>query len=186
MIHFGLVVNKAYEIPPDQLTDSSGQTMTVSFAGVDTRFEVITTVYANDLATDMNPERGNRRVSIGLILQNSTTGDAVIAIRGTEGIHEWMQDAQFLLVPCPFLVGAGLTEDGFTAVYRSFTTNPAPGSPAVVKALGGAAVAEARQDPHHLRPQPGRGAGDAARDRCGGEHRVHRPDGLFVCEPADR
>ena len=137
MIHFGLVVNKAYEIPPDQLTNSSGQMMTVSFAGVDTRFEVITTVYANDLATDMNPERGNRRVSIGLILQDSTTGDAVIAIRGTEGIHEWMQDAQFLLVPCPFLVGAGLTEDGFTAVYRSFTTNPAPGSPAVVKALGG-------------------------------------------------
>ena len=36
MIHFGLLVNKAYEIPPDQLTDSSGQTMTVSFAGVDT------------------------------------------------------------------------------------------------------------------------------------------------------
>ena len=43
--------------------------MTVSFAGVDTRFEVITTVYANDLATDMNYERGNRRVSIGLILR---------------------------------------------------------------------------------------------------------------------
>ena len=61
----------------------------------------------------------------------------MIAIRGTEGIHEWLQDAQFLLVPCPFLVGAGLTEDGFTAVYRSFTTNPAPGSPTVVKALGG-------------------------------------------------
>jgi Lipase (class 3) len=137
MIHFGLVVNKAYEIPPDNLTNSAGQTMTVSFGGVDTSYEVITTVYANDLATDMHPERGKRRVSIGLVLQDPTTGDAVIAIRGTEGIQEWMQDVRFLLVPCPFLVGAGRTEDGFTAMYLSFTTDPAPGSPAVGKALAG-------------------------------------------------
>ena len=56
--------------------------------------------------------------SIGLILQDFTTGDAVIAI-GTEGIHEWMQDGNSCSAR-PFLVGAGLTEDGFTAVYRSF------------------------------------------------------------------
>jgi predicted lipase len=137
MIHFGLVVNNAYEIPPDQLTNSAGQTVTVSFGGVDTSYEVITTVYANDLATDMDPERGHRRVSIGLILQDPMTGDAVIAIRGTEGIHEWMQDARFLLVPCPFLAGAGRTEDGFTAMYLSLTTGPALASPSVVKALAG-------------------------------------------------
>jgi hypothetical protein len=135
MIHFGLVVNKAYEIPPDNLTNSVGQTVTVSFGGIDTSYEVVTTVYANDLATDMHPERGKHRVSIGLVLQDPTTGDAVIAVRGTEGIHEWMQDVRFLLVPCPFLVGAGRTEDGFTAMYLSFTTDPAPGSPAVSKAL---------------------------------------------------
>src|SRR5262245_13179724 len=137
MIHFGLVVNKAYDIPPDQLTNSAGQTVTVSFEGIDTSYEVITTVYANDLATDMNPERGNRRVSIGLVLQDPTTGDGVIAIRGTEGIHEWVQDARFLLKPCPFHDGAGRTEDGFTAVYLSFTIDPAPGAPSVVKALTG-------------------------------------------------
>jgi hypothetical protein len=135
MIHFGLVVNKAYEIPPDNLTNSVGQTVTVSFGGIDTSYEVVTTVYANDLATDMHPERGKHRVSIGLVLQDPTTGDAVIAVRGTEGIHEWMQDVRFLLVPCAFLVGAGRTEDGFTAMYLSFTTDPAPGSPAVSKAL---------------------------------------------------
>jgi hypothetical protein len=137
MIHFGLVVNKAYEVPPDQLTNSAGQTVTASFGGLDTSYEVITTVYANDLATDMHPERGHRRVSIGLVLQDPRTGDTVIAVRGTEGIHEWMQDARFLLVPCPFLAGAGRTEDGFTAVYLSFTTDPAPQSPSVVKALAG-------------------------------------------------
>src|SRR5215831_11032650 len=137
MIHFGLVVNKAYDIPPDQLTNSAGQTVTVSFGGAETSYEVITTVYANDLATDMNPDRGNRRVSIGLVLQDPATGDAVIAIRGTEGIHEWMQDARFLLVPCPFRAGAGLTDDGFTAVYLSLTTDPAPGSPSLVPALAG-------------------------------------------------
>src|SRR5262245_51423988 len=137
MIHFGLAVNKAYDIPPDQLTNSAGQTVTVSFEAIDTTYDVITTVYANDLATDMKPERGNRRVSIGLVLQDPTTGDAVIAIRGTEGIHEWMQDARFLLVPCPFRAGAGRTDDGFTAVYLSLTTDPAPGSPSLVTALAG-------------------------------------------------
>ena len=137
MIRFGLVVNKAYEIPPDRLTNSAGQTVTVSFAGVDTSYEVITTVYANDLATDMNPERGKRRVSIGLVLQDPATGDAVIAVRGTEGIHEWMQDARFLLVLCPFVAGAGRTEDGFTAMYLSLTADPDPSSPGVVNVLAG-------------------------------------------------
>jgi Lipase (class 3) len=137
MIRFGLVVNRAYEIPPDQLTNSAGQIVTVSFAGVDSTYEVITTVYANDLATDMNPDRGKRRVSIGLVLQDFTTGDAVIAVRGTEGIHEWMQDARFLLVQCPFHAGAGRTEDGFTAMYQSLTTDPAMDSQPVARALAG-------------------------------------------------
>jgi Lipase (class 3) len=137
MTHFGLVVNKAYEIPPDQLTNLAGQAVTVSFGGIDTSYEVITTVYVNDVATDMHPERGNRRVSIGLVLQDPRTGGAVIAVRGTEGIHEWMQDARFLLVTCPVLAGAGRTDDGFTAMYLSLTTDPAPGSPSVVKALAG-------------------------------------------------
>ncbi len=98
---------------------------------------VITTVYANDLATDMNPQRGDARVSIGLILQNPATGDAVIAIRGTEGVHEWVQDARFLLVPTPFLAGAGHTDDGFTSMYMSLAVDAAPGSPPVAKSLEG-------------------------------------------------
>src|SRR2546427_6982510 len=67
----------------------------------------------------------------------SATGEAVIALRGTEGILEWLHDAAFLLVKCPFLPGAGSTEDGFTAMYGSLTTGVAAGSPTVAKALTG-------------------------------------------------
>jgi lipase (class 3) len=137
MIHFAQVVGKAYEILPDQIVNADGQTITVALGGASTTYSVITTIYANDLATDMNPGRGNRRVSIGLVLQDPATGDAVIAIRGTEGILEWVQDARFFLVPCPFLTGAGHTEDGFTSVYSSFTVDPALGSASVTRSLAG-------------------------------------------------
>ncbi|MBV8316899.1 MAG: lipase family protein, partial [Planctomycetaceae bacterium] len=83
----------------------------------------------------MSPARGMDPVSIGLILQAAGTGDVVIAIRGTEGILEWIHDAEFLLVTCPFLAGAGHTEDGFTAMYTSLRTGVAADSPGVVSAL---------------------------------------------------
>jgi hypothetical protein len=139
MIHFGQVVGKAYDIPPEQLANSAGKAITVTLGDASTTYTVITTVYANDLATDMRPERGNSRVSIGLVGQNTATGDAVIAIRGTEGIFEWVQDARFLLVPCPFLAGAGSTEDGFTSMYRSFAIKATPGAPSLVASLVGLA-----------------------------------------------
>ncbi|HEY2504418.1 MAG TPA: lipase family protein [Mycobacterium sp.] len=106
----------------------------MSAGGVD--YVVITTVYANDLATDMNPSRADDEVSIGLICQVNQSSDVVIAIRGTEGILEWVHDAEFDQVPCPFLAGAGHTEDGFTAMYESLRTGAEPDSPAVVNALG--------------------------------------------------
>jgi hypothetical protein len=130
-IFYGQLVNAAYAIPPENVTNAAGQVITAGTAN----YTVITSIFANDLATDMNPLRGQNRVSIGLILQAAGAGDVVIAIRGTEGIQEWIHDAQFLLVPCPFLAGAGHTEDGFTAMYLSMTTGAAPGSPSVVKAL---------------------------------------------------
>jgi len=102
-------------------------------------YVLITQIFANDLATDLNPQRGNNRVSIGLILQDPATGDAVIAIRGTEGIMEWIQDAKFLLVPCPFLAGGGHTEDGFTAMYNSMSVGTVAGSPGVKKAISDSA-----------------------------------------------
>ncbi len=130
-IEFAQLVNAAYAIPPDNLANSAGKAL---IAG-NTAYTVVTTIYANDLATDINPGRGNKEVSIGFICQAAGTGDVVIAIRGTEGIQEWINDAHFLLVTCPFLAGAGNTEDGFTAMYNSLRTGDPAGSPTVVNAL---------------------------------------------------
>jgi len=132
-IQFGQLVNAAYAIAPENLANSAGQVINAGYGGV--ACEVVTTIYASDLSTEMNPNRGQGEVSIGLILQGTTTGDVVIAIRGTQGILEWVHDAEFLAVKCPFLVGAGSTEDGFTAMYNSLSTGTAAGSPTDAKAL---------------------------------------------------
>jgi hypothetical protein len=130
-IEFGQLVNATYATSPGDLTNKAGQPLTAG--GID--YTIVTTIYANDLATDMNPGRADDEVSIGLICQEDKTGDVAIAIRGTEGILEWIHDAEFLQVPCPFLAGAGHTEDGFTDMYESLRTAAAPGAPTVVNAL---------------------------------------------------
>jgi hypothetical protein len=119
-VQFAQVVNAAYAIDPTDLSNSAGQAINISYGSIYVPYQVVTSIYANDLATDMNPARGSNRVSIGLILQ-SPSGDVVIAIRGTEGIMEWIQDAQFLPVKYPFVAAAGNTDDGFTAMYGSLT-----------------------------------------------------------------
>ncbi|MFI5457961.1 MAG: hypothetical protein ACHRXM_21180 [Isosphaerales bacterium] len=125
------LVSAAYAIPPVNLANSAGN----AIAAGGKAYTVITTIYAFDLATDINPGRGINPVSIGLICEANGTGDVVIAIRGTEGIDEWITDAEFLLVTCPFLTGAGLTEDGFTAMYNSLRIGAAAGSPSVVSSM---------------------------------------------------
>ena len=132
-ILYAQLVNAAYAIPPNNVNNAAGQIINVGTAS----YQVVTSIFANDLATDMNPGRGSNRVSIGLILQAAAAGDVVIAIRGTEGIQEWVHDAEFLLVTCPFLPGAGHTEDGFTAVYMSMTTTLDPKCPRVTQVLPG-------------------------------------------------
>jgi Lipase (class 3) len=125
------LLNTTYDTSPSDLTNAAGKT--INPGGND--YTVVTTIYANDLATEINPGRGNAEVSIGLVCQAARTGDVVIAIRGTEGILEWLHDAEFLQVPCPFLAGAGHTEDGFTALYESLRTGVEPNSPTLVNAL---------------------------------------------------
>lgn len=116
VIQFARLVNAAYAVVPGNTTNAAGTALTVG----GTNYTVVTTIYCNDLGTDINPLRGNNIVSIGLVLQDTGTGEVVLAVRGTEGIMEWVQDARFSLVSCPFAAGAGNTEDGFTAMYNSF------------------------------------------------------------------
>ena len=130
-IQFGQLVSAAEQIPPSDLTNAAGQAL--SAGGVS--YQVVTTIFANDLSTDINPTGADDEVSMGLICQADQTGDVVIAIRGTDGTLEWIHDVDFSLVPCPFLAGGGHTEDGFTAMYESLRTDAQPDSPRVVNAL---------------------------------------------------
>jgi Lipase (class 3) len=130
-IKFAQIVNAAYAVNPSDLANSAGQS--ISAGG--TTYTVVTTLYANDLATEINPLRSSNIVSIGLVLQAAGAADVVIAIRGTEGILEWIQDSKFALVPCPFLASAGNTEDGFSDMYSSLRTGSSAGSPTLVSSL---------------------------------------------------
>jgi Lipase (class 3) len=96
----------------------------------------LATLYANDLYTQKNPRRCKSRVIIGLVLQ-SEAGDAAIVFRGTEGIKEWVQDAEFLATPFHEVPNAGQTEDGFTQMYRSTTVDDGPAAIPLLRALDG-------------------------------------------------
>ena len=80
-------------------------------------YTYLETIYGDELATDIDPLIGEV-VSFGF-LAVSDAKELVAAIRGTDTILEWLHDASFLMVPCPVTGANGLTEDGFTAVYRS-------------------------------------------------------------------
>ena len=85
-IEFAQLVNAAYAIPPDNLANSAGKAL---IAG-DTAYTVVTTIYANDLATDINPGRGNNEVSIGFVCQADGTGDVVTdqELKALKGLNQ--------------------------------------------------------------------------------------------------
>ncbi len=124
-ILYGQLVQEAYNVPTTDLKNRAGTTVTAERGSNKTTYEVIASIYANDLATDASKKRGltTGRVSIGLLLWQSDAGEAVIAIRGTQGLLEWFQDAKFGTQKCPFLTDAGETEDGFTDMYKSFAVS---------------------------------------------------------------
>jgi len=135
-ILYAQLVNQAYAQARGDLTNQAGQVVSAGMGVAPAQFDVITTIYANDLATQKNPARGTQQVSIGLVLQGRGTGEAIIAFRGTEGIKEWVLDATFgTTSPCPFLASAGETEDGFTDMYMSVATGVAAGSPRLIDDL---------------------------------------------------
>jgi hypothetical protein len=123
-IKFALLVNSAYAVSPST-TDPVGQSINAD----GTAYTVVSTIFANDLAG-----RSDNIVSIGLVLQCTASDDVVVAIRGTEGVYEWIQDAKFGMVPCPFAAAAGNTEDGFTCMYKSLRIGSGSG-PALTAAL---------------------------------------------------
>jgi hypothetical protein len=117
-IQFGLLVKAAEAVLPANTANAAGQTVPAVYDLNNDGYKVVSTIVGNDLATNMNPARGHRIVSFGFILQ-APNNDVVVVIRGTAGIWEWIHDCEFLPVSCPFLAGAGRTDDGFTAIYNS-------------------------------------------------------------------
>jgi len=131
---YGQLVQAAYAVDPSDLTNRAQEIIDSQFDPLRRIYQIVTTIYSNDLATDLNPERGDDIVSLGYIAQDDSN-NIVISIRGTEGIWEWIHDAEFLSVKCPFLPGAGNTEDGFTAIYQSLRIGSAASSSRVLDAL---------------------------------------------------
>lgn len=135
-IQYGCCVKAAEDITPTDLTNRAGQTMPIGAPGNQVNYKVVATVYGNDLVTPKNAVAANQFVSFGLVLQDPT-GSVVIAIRGTEGIIEWLQDADFPQIACPVVPGSGKTEQGFTDVYMSLCMTPNANSTRLVQALAG-------------------------------------------------
>jgi len=133
-IQLGLLVKAAEAVPPNNTANEAGQSIPAIYDINNVGYKIVTTIYGNDLATDMKPERGDDIVSFGYILQ-APNNDLVVPIRGTAGIWEWIHDAEFGAVKCPFLAGAGCTEDGFTAIYNSLRVDLATTSRRVTDAL---------------------------------------------------
>lgn len=94
-------------------------------------YNVITNIYGNDLATDQSPSTGNDYVPFGYVAQSPDQKEFVVAIRGTDNLLEWIQDARFDKVACPILHGSGQTEDGFTSVFLSMAIQPNANAPSV-------------------------------------------------------
>src|SRR5580700_7482650 len=92
-------------------------------------YTFLQTLYGDDLATDIDPHIGDV-VTFGF-LAVSPAKELVAAIRGTDTILEWLHDASFLMVSSPITNAPGMTEDGFTAVYRSLRTGRANGTAAI-------------------------------------------------------
>lgn len=92
-------------------------------------------IYGDDLCTDVDPHIGNV-VTYGFLAVSSSKA-LVAVIRGTDTIWEWLHDASFLMVPAAVPGAHGLTEDGFSAVYRSLRMAPANTASIVRDAIKG-------------------------------------------------
>jgi predicted lipase len=90
-------------------------------------YQLVSKLYADDL-TDNLPDF----MVFGFIAQSGS--DVVVAIRGTEGVFEWIMDSLFVPVRFPF-VDAGQSEQGFTNFYSTLRTGPNIVEPRAIDAL---------------------------------------------------
>ena len=127
-IRYAQLVTIAYSVAPNaNYTDAT--IAAISQAG----YTFVDALYGNELATDVSPHVGET-VTYGYVAR-SAAGEMVVAIRGTQTIEEWLHDFSFLFVPNPIHAGGGMTEDGFTAIYRSLRLGADVNSPSAITAI---------------------------------------------------
>lgn len=97
-------------------------------------YTFLQTLYGNELATEVSPHSGET-VTYGF-LGVSAAGELAAIVRGTDTVLEWMHDAAFLMLPNPIHSGAGMTEDGFTAIYKSLRTDRSLQSTSATASIG--------------------------------------------------
>jgi hypothetical protein len=73
-IQFGQLVNAAYAAPPEDLTNRVGEEVDVGPSSGTAAYKVISTIYGNDLSTDMNPSRGQNRSRLDSFSKRRTPG----------------------------------------------------------------------------------------------------------------
>lgn len=102
-------------------------------------YTFLDTLYGNELSTDVDPHLGES-VTYGFLAVSNAPGavekELVAIVRGTDTVDEWLHDFSFLMVPNPIHSGAGLTEDGFTGIYRSLGVGRTVNSLTAVQAIG--------------------------------------------------
>jgi hypothetical protein len=135
-INWNSAIQYASLVKIAESVDSHGSYGAAEIAQIKTvGYAFLQTIYGDDLATDIDAHLGEI-VTFGF-LAVSPAKELVAVIRGTDTILEWLHDASFLMVPCPISGAHGLTEDGFTAVYRSLRMGQANSTPAVKDAIKG-------------------------------------------------
>jgi hypothetical protein len=127
-IRYAQLVGIAYSVEPD-----AAYTEATIAAITQAGYSFIDALYGNELATDVSPHTGET-VTYGF-LASSGAGELVAVLRGTDTLLEWLHDFSFLFVPNPIHAGGGLTEDGFTAIYRSLRAGADPNSPSAITAI---------------------------------------------------
>jgi predicted lipase len=113
-------------------------------------YTLVHKVYADDITDGLPLYK-----VFGFIARSAGPGsDVIVAIRGTEGLLEWIMDFQFLQTPFPYLAASGLTEQGFTGFYSTFRIGPDDTQPRVIEAirtlLAGGGVASLSISGHSL------------------------------------
>jgi triacylglycerol lipase len=107
----------------------------VADAALPPGFTLLEVIYG----TDFKGLFGQEVVPYGIVVKEGSSGQVVVAIRGTDSVLEWLEDGWAVPEPWPFAATGGRTHKGFTDVYQTLTAGGQP-LQGYLEALGGLIV----------------------------------------------